>query len=106
MAAIPLSVMFIVPALAFGKMMLDVTMKMIESYGVADGIAEQAISSIRTVFSYVGENQTLKRFSTTLQKNYGTWDKIRFCKGVDVRKYGNYLCKLGFSSLGWNIFDI
>ncbi|KAI5398999.1 hypothetical protein KIW84_064389 [Lathyrus oleraceus] len=45
--------MFIVPELAFGRMMLDVTMKLIESYGVAVGIAEQAIVSIRTVFSYV-----------------------------------------------------
>ncbi|WVZ03394.1 hypothetical protein V8G54_024200 [Vigna mungo] len=82
LAAIPLSVMFIVPALVFGKVMLDLVMKMIESYGVAGGIAEQAISSIRTVYSYVGENQTLNRFSSALQKTLEFGIKQGFAKGL------------------------
>ncbi|XP_047334614.1 putative multidrug resistance protein [Impatiens glandulifera] len=68
LVAIPFSLLFIVPGLAFGKLMMDFAMKGIESYAVAGGIAEQAISSIRTVYSYVGENQTLQRFSDALQK--------------------------------------
>ncbi|PKI32675.1 hypothetical protein CRG98_046940, partial [Punica granatum] len=52
LAAFPFTILFIVPALVFGKLMMDLTMKMIESYGVAGGIAEQAISSIRTVYAY------------------------------------------------------
>lgn len=61
LAAIPLSIMFIVPGLVFGKIMIGLIMKMIQSYGVAGGIAEQAISLIRTVYSYVGEKETLDR---------------------------------------------
>ncbi|XP_058730505.1 putative multidrug resistance protein [Vicia villosa] len=98
LAAIPLSVMFIVPALVFGKMMLDVTMKMIESYGVAGGIAEQAISSIRTVFSYVGENQTLKRFSTALQKTMELGIKQGFAKGLMLGSMGIIYVSWGFQA--------
>ncbi|CAJ2650454.1 unnamed protein product [Trifolium pratense] len=98
LAAIPLSVMFIVPALVFGKMMLDVTMKMIESYGVAGSIAEQAISSIRTVFSYVGENQTLKRFSTALQKTMELGIKQGFAKGLMLGSMGVIYVSWGFQA--------
>lgn len=38
------------------------------AYGVAGGVVEQAISSIRTVYSYVGEHQTLNKFSCAVQK--------------------------------------
>ncbi|KAJ1441897.1 P-loop containing nucleoside triphosphate hydrolase [Sesbania bispinosa] len=98
LAAIPLSVMFIVPALIFGKIMLDVTMKMIESYGVAGGIAEQAISSIRTVYSYVGENQTLNRFSNALQKTMEFGIKQGFAKGLMLGSMGVIYISWGFQA--------
>ncbi|CAI9756963.1 unnamed protein product [Fraxinus pennsylvanica] len=69
LAAIPFTIMFIVPGLGFGKMLMDVAMKMIESYAVAGGFAEQAISSFLTVYSYVAENETIEKFSHALQKN-------------------------------------
>ena len=76
MAAIALSIMFIVPGLVLGKIMMGLIMQMIESYGVAGGIAELAISSIRTVYSYVGEQETLNRFSSALQTTleFGIWN--------------------------------
>nr|XP_029147339.1 putative multidrug resistance protein [Arachis hypogaea] len=98
LAAIPLSLMFIVPALMFGKMMLDVTMKMIESYGVAGGIAEQAISSIRTVYSYVGENQTLNKFSCALQKTMELGIKQGFAKGLMLGSMGVIYISWGFQA--------
>ncbi|CAH2080632.1 unnamed protein product [Thlaspi arvense] len=57
------------PGLGFGTVMMNVGVKMIETYGVAGGIAEQAISSIRTVYSYVGELQTVKRNILTALPN-------------------------------------
>ncbi|KAF7822863.1 putative multidrug resistance protein [Senna tora] len=98
LAAIPLSVMFIVPALVFGKFMLDVAMKMIESYGVAGGIAEQAISSIRTVYSYVGENQTLNRFSSALEKVMELGIKQGFAKGLMLGSLGVIYISWGFQA--------
>ncbi|XP_054815051.1 putative multidrug resistance protein isoform X1 [Prosopis cineraria] len=98
LAAIPLSVMFIVPALIFGKIMLDLAMKMIESYGVAGGIAEQAISSIRTVYSYVGENQTLNRFSNALEKTMELGIKQGFAKGLMLGSLGVIYISWGFQA--------
>ncbi|KAL9297836.1 hypothetical protein ACSQ67_023732 [Phaseolus vulgaris] len=98
LAAIPLSLMFIVPALVFGKIMLDLAMKMIESYGVAGGIAEQAISSIRTVYSYVGENQTLNRFSSALQKTLEFGIKQGFAKGLMLGSMGVIYISWGFQA--------
>ncbi|KAI6687429.1 hypothetical protein NL676_024257 [Syzygium grande] len=88
LAAIPFSFLFIVPGLVFGKLMMDVGMKMIESYGAAGGIAEQAVSSIRTVYSYVAENQTLDKFSKALQKTMELGFKQGFAKGLMMGSMG------------------
>ncbi|KAF5728373.1 Multidrug/pheromone exporter MDR family ABC transporter family [Tripterygium wilfordii] len=94
LAAIPLSIMFIIPCLVFGKFMMDVVMKTIESYAVAGGIAEQAISSIRTVYSYVGERQTLKKFSNALEKTLELGIKQGFAKGL-------MMGSMGIMYVGW-----
>lgn len=62
--------------------MMDVIMKMIASYGIAGGIAEQAISSIRTVYSYVAENQTLVKFSSALENTLELGIKLGLAKGL------------------------
>ncbi|KAI4333814.1 hypothetical protein L6164_018575 [Bauhinia variegata] len=98
LAAIPLSIMFIFPALVFGKIMLNLIMKMIESYGVAGGIAEQAISSVRTVYSYVGERQTLERFSSALEKTMELGIKQGFAKGLMLGSLGVIYISWGFQA--------
>ncbi|KAJ7981612.1 ABC transporter B family protein [Quillaja saponaria] len=99
LAAIPLSIMFIVPALVFGKIMMDLIMKMIESYGVAGEVAEQAISSIRTVYSYVGEHQILNRFNRSLEKTMEFGIKQGFAKGLMLGSFGVIYVCWGFQ--GW-----
>lgn len=99
MAALPLSMMFIVPGLVFGKLMMDVTMKMIESYGVAGGIVEQAISSIRTVYAYVAERETLDRFSRALQTTLGLGIKQGFAKGLMMGSMG--IIYVGWAFQAW-----
>ncbi|KAL4619224.1 hypothetical protein ACB092_06G064300 [Castanea dentata] len=94
LAAIPLSITFIVPGLVFGKIMIGLIMKMIQSYGVAGGIAEQAISSIRTVYSYVGEKETLDRFSHALQTTLEFGIKQGLVKGI-------LLGSMGMIYIGW-----
>ncbi|GMI85288.1 multi-drug resistance 13, ATP-binding cassette B15 [Hibiscus trionum] len=94
LASIPFSLFFIVPGLVFGKLMMDVIMKMIESYGVAGGVAEQAISSVRTVYSYVAENQTIEKFSHALEKTLELGIKQGFAKGL-------LMGSMGFIYVGW-----
>lgn len=77
---------------------MGLVMKMIEAYGVAGGIAEQTISSIRTVYSYVGENQTLQRFSESLQKVMEFGIKQGFTKGLLMGSMGMIYVGWGFQA--------
>ncbi|PWA78769.1 AAA+ ATPase domain-containing protein [Artemisia annua] len=88
LAAIPFSIMFLVPALGFGKFMMDIGMEMIASYATAGSIAEQAVSSIRTVYSYVGEHQTLNKFSNALQTTMKLGIKQGFARGLMLGSMG------------------
>lgn len=88
LAAIPFTIMLLIPALGFGKAMMDAAIQMIESYGAAGGIAEQAISSIRTVYSYVAENETLEKFSSSLQKTMELGIKQGLARGLMMGSFG------------------
>jgi ATP-binding cassette subfamily B (MDR/TAP) protein 1 len=98
LAALPFSLMFIIPGLGFGKMMMDVGMSMIESYGVAGGIAEQAVSSVRTVYSYVAERQTLDRFSNALHTTMELGIKQGLARGLMMGSMGVIYVSWGFQA--------
>lgn len=61
LASVPFAIGFIAPGVGFGKLMMNTGVKSKDAYGVAGGIVEQAISNIRTVYSYVGERKTVER---------------------------------------------
>ncbi|KAK8582901.1 hypothetical protein V6N13_069667 [Hibiscus sabdariffa] len=88
LAALPFALMFIIPGLGFGKALMNVGVEMKAAYGNAGGIAEQAISSIRTVYSYVAECQTLDKFSNALQKSMELGMKQGFTKGLLIGSMG------------------
>ncbi|KAD3066976.1 hypothetical protein R6Q59_018866 [Mikania micrantha] len=88
LSAIPFSIMFLVPALGLSKHLMDVGITMVKAYGTAGSIAEQAFSSIRTVYSYVGEHQTTDRFSKALQTTMGLGIKQGFARGVMLGSMG------------------
>ncbi|KAH9708539.1 ABC transporter B family member 15 [Citrus sinensis] len=88
LAALPFSLLFIVPGIVFGKVLKDLGAQGKDAYEAAGGIAEQAISSIRTVYSFVGEHQTLKRFSLALRKNMELGIKQGLTKGLLLGSMG------------------
>lgn len=88
LAAVPFTVMLIVPGLGFGSVMMKLAMQVIETYGIAGGIAEQAISSIRTVYAYVAENHTLEKFSGALLKTMELGIKQGFARGLMMGSMG------------------
>ncbi|KAJ9562798.1 hypothetical protein OSB04_007958 [Centaurea solstitialis] len=98
LAALPFSIMFLVPALGFGKLMMDVGMVMVASYDTAGTIAEQAISSVRTVYSYVGEHQTIINFGNALQTTMELGIKQGFAKGLMLGSMGIIYVNWGFQA--------
>ncbi|KAI3684463.1 hypothetical protein L6452_33687 [Arctium lappa] len=63
---VPAMFLLILPGSFYGKQLSSNEEKLQEAYAVAGGIAEQALSSIKTLHSYVGEEKMVKRFSTAL----------------------------------------
>ncbi|KAF5193612.1 Abc transporter b family member [Thalictrum thalictroides] len=96
--ALPFSLMFIIPGVGFGKVMMKLGIKMKDAYGIAGGIAEQAVSSVRTVYSYVGERQTLERFSDGLQQSMKLGIKQGFTKGMLIGSMGMTFVTFAFQS--------
>ncbi|GMY26375.1 putative multidrug resistance protein [Fagus crenata] len=88
LAVFQLSLMFIVPRVGFGKVLKGLGTKMKDAYGIAGSITEQAISSIRTTYLYVGERQTLDRFSYALQKSMDLGIKQGLTKGLLIGSMG------------------
>lgn len=54
------------------------------SYKKAGGVAEQAISSIRTVFSFVAEQKLADRYDALLVESVPVGKKLGFAKGVGI----------------------
>ncbi|KAL5552730.1 hypothetical protein UlMin_040131 [Ulmus minor] len=97
-ATLPFSLMFIIPGVGFGKVLKDLGSKIKDAYGIAGGIAEQAISSIRTVYSYVGENQTVDRFVKALEKCTEIGIKQGLMKGIVIGSMGMIYAAWGFQA--------
>ncbi|KAI3733466.1 hypothetical protein L6452_12909 [Arctium lappa] len=88
MASLPFALLFVVPILGIGSILKALGMKMKDAYDIGGGVAEQAISSIRTVYSYVGEQQTIDKFSHALQTSMALGIKQGFTKGLMIGSMG------------------
>ncbi|RWR74321.1 ABC transporter [Cinnamomum micranthum f. kanehirae] len=88
LVVLPLSLLFIVPGVICGKLMMETAMKMKEAYGAAGAIVEQAISSIRMVVSYTGEHRTLERFGKALELSVNLGIKQGLFKGMAIGSIG------------------
>lgn len=88
LVVLPLSLLFIVPGVICGKLMMETAMKMKEAYGAAGAIVEQAISSIRMVVSYTGEHRTLERFGKALELSMNLGIKQGLFKGMAIGSIG------------------
>ena len=86
--AIPALSMLIIPGIVCGKLLSGLGEKIQEAYGVAGGIAEQALSSIRTVYSYVGEERTVKSYSAALEPILKLEIKQGLIKGMAIGSIG------------------
>ncbi|KAL2336383.1 hypothetical protein Fmac_010829 [Flemingia macrophylla] len=70
--------------MAYKALYGGLTAKEEASYRKAGSIAEQAISSIRTVFSFVAESQLARKYAELLQKSAPIGAKVGFAKGIGM----------------------
>ncbi|KAL9424704.1 hypothetical protein AB3S75_031761 [Citrus x aurantiifolia] len=77
----PFVVLLVALGLIYGRILMVLARKMREEYNKANTIVEQAISSVRTVYAFVGEGKTLDEFSSALQGSVKLGLKQGLCKG-------------------------
>lgn len=97
----PFLVLLVIPGLIYGKTLLTLASKIREEYNEAGTIAEQTISSIRTVYSFVGESKSITAFSNALQGTVELGLKQGLAKGLAIGSNGvvfaiwSFMCYYG-----------
>ncbi|CAJ1778786.1 unnamed protein product [Sphenostylis stenocarpa] len=97
----PFVVLLVIPGLIYGKTLMGLSSKIREEYNQAGTVVEQAISSIRTVYSFVGESKTMNAFSNALQGTVKLGLKQGWAKGLAIGSNGvvfaiwSFMCYYG-----------
>ncbi|XP_061365629.1 ABC transporter B family member 15-like [Gastrolobium bilobum] len=84
----PFVVLLVIPGLIYGRTLMGLARKISKEYNQAGTIAEQAISSIRTVYSFVGESKTIVAFSDALEGSVKLGLKQGLAKGLAIGSNG------------------
>jgi len=84
----PFVVLLVIPGFMYGKALTGLARKVREEYNQAGTIAEQAISSIRTVYSFAGEGKTIAAFSDALERSVKLGLKQGLAKGLAIGSNG------------------
>ncbi|ERN01697.1 hypothetical protein AMTRI_Chr10g229580 [Amborella trichopoda] len=88
LVALPFVMLLIIPGLMYGRMLMGLARKMREEYTKAGVMVEQAISSVRTVYSFVAESKVMSDFSKSLDGTVRLGLKQGLAKGLAIGSNG------------------
>ncbi|KAF6167395.1 hypothetical protein GIB67_020701 [Kingdonia uniflora] len=88
LVGLPFVLLLIIPGLIYSRILMVLVRKIMHEYDKAGNIVEQAISSIRTVCSFVGESKTMNGFSVALEGYLKYGLKQGLVKGVAIGSNG------------------
>ncbi|CAH8349320.1 unnamed protein product [Eruca vesicaria subsp. sativa] len=95
---LPFVVLLVIPGLMYGRALISISSKIREEYNEAGFVAEQAISSVRTVYAFSGEKKTISKFSIALQGSVKLGIKQGLAKGITIGSNGITFAMWGFMS--------
>ncbi|KAH7677246.1 Xenobiotic-transporting ATPase protein [Dioscorea alata] len=78
----PTVVLLMIPGIIYGRILISISRKIREEYNKAGAIAGQAVSSIRTVYSFVSEQRTIKEFGVALEGSFKLGVRQGLIKGI------------------------
>ncbi|KAF7813877.1 putative ABC transporter B family member 8 [Senna tora] len=84
----PTLLLLIIPGMLYGKYLTYLSNKSRKEYGKANAIVEQALSSIKTVYSFTAERRIMERYSRILERTSRLGMKQGIAKGVAVGSTG------------------
>ncbi|KAL6629035.1 hypothetical protein ACP70R_028800 [Stipagrostis hirtigluma subsp. patula] len=86
--ALPSVLLLIVPGFLYGRILVGLARRIREQYTRPGAIAEQAVSSVRTVYSFAAERSTMAQFSAALEESVRLGLKQGLAKGVAIGSNG------------------
>ncbi|TKW39674.1 hypothetical protein SEVIR_1G194900v4 [Setaria viridis] len=88
LVALPSVLLLVVPGIMYGRVLTGLARRIRAQYARPGAIAEQAVSSARTVYSFVAEASTVGRFSAALEESVRLGLKMGLAKGVAIGSNG------------------
>ncbi|CAO2046139.1 unnamed protein product [Urochloa humidicola] len=88
LAALPSLLLLVVPGLAYGRALATLARRVRDGYSRPGAVAEQAVSSARTVYAFAAEASAVARFSVALEETVRLGVKQGLVKGVAVGSNG------------------
>ncbi|XP_066320026.1 putative multidrug resistance protein [Miscanthus floridulus] len=88
LVALPSVLLLIIPGFMYGRILIGLARRIREQYTRPGAIAEQAVSSVRTVYSFVAERTTMAQFSAVLEESARLGIKQGLAKGVAIGSNG------------------
>ncbi|TVU24839.1 hypothetical protein EJB05_27299, partial [Eragrostis curvula] len=82
LVTLPFALLLLIPGFVYARVLTGLAARIREQYTSPGAIAQQAVSSVRTVYSSVAERSTLARFSAALEKSARLGIKEGLAKGL------------------------
>ncbi|KAL6634179.1 hypothetical protein ACP70R_026850 [Stipagrostis hirtigluma subsp. patula] len=88
LVALPSVPLLVVPGFMYSRVLTGLARRIREQYARPGAVAEQAVSSVRTVYAFVAERSTMARFSVALEESARLGIKQGLAKGVALGSNG------------------
>ena len=88
LVAFPTLILLIIPGMIYGKYLVYLSRKSHREYSKANTIIEQALSSIKTVYSFTAEKRIVDKYSKILDRTTKLGIKQGIAKGLAVGSTG------------------
>lgn len=88
LVAFPTVVLLIIPGLIYGKYLLYLSKESFKEYGKANSVVGQALSSIKTVYSFTAEKSIIDKYGSILDRANKFGIKQGIAKGLAIGSTG------------------
>ncbi|KAL6888373.1 hypothetical protein ACP4OV_009399 [Aristida adscensionis] len=88
LVALPCVLLLIIPGFMYGRILIGLARQIREQYTRPGTIVEQAVSSVRTVYSFVAERSIMLQFSAALEESARLGVKQGLAKGIAIGSNG------------------
>ncbi|CAN6243375.1 unnamed protein product [Urochloa humidicola] len=99
LVGLPAALLLIIPGFLYGRILIGLARRIREQYTRPGAIAEQAMSSVRTVYSFVAESRARAQFSDALKESARLGIKQGLAKGVAIGSSG-----ISFAIYAFNVW--